>query len=674
MKWGQDFPGLTIPRNLVAAGKMLSCLVLICAALSFSTTVRAQTVTQYTISEPGGSNDIVGARTCGTGTGGTGGSPLVKNFSVGTNFTVADVDLGFLASHAYRTDIQVILQSPAGTRAILVVGTTSGGNNNLNVRLSDEFSPAVNSGTHGNDSLTPTPNPPTTSYERQYAPNNPLSVFDGQNSIGTWRMEICDMYPAADDGNFLRADLWLTSAPTNFADLSLAKTVSNATPANGANVTYTLSLTNSAASNQTAAATVNDMLPLGVTFVSASGYGTYDSGTGIWTVPSIAPGQTRAISITVNVTATSGATVTNTAEVASSNRADPDSSPNNGVTGEDDYASRSFTVSGSRTAGIPPSLTSVCPVSNLILFDWNGKAWVGGSTNNSYTVAGIGSINFNISNTGGTYDDGSPAVNSNNYGSLASTEQSLYQNLQFTNQTQTATTLLTLPTAVPGLQFTVFDIDYANNDFSDKLTVVGRFNGATVYPTLTNGVANYVTGNVAIGDAGSNSNSANGNVVVTFTSPVDQVEIIYGNHTTAPADPDGQAISIHDINFCRPATTMSVTKISSIISDPVNGTTNPKRIPGAIVQYCILISNSGSASAASIVATDSLAGAFTYTPGTMRSGSNCGSAATVEDDNATGGDESDPYGASLAGTTLTATAATLGPASSFALTFRVTID
>ena len=674
MKWGQDFPGLTIPRNLVAAGKMLSCLVLICAALSFSTTVRAQTVTQYTISEPGGSNDIVGARTCGTGTGGTGGSPLVKNFSVGTNFTVADVDLGFLASHAYRTDIQVILQSPAGTRAILVVGTTSGGNNNLNVRLSDEFSPAVNSGTHGNDSLTPTPNPPTTSYERQYAPNNPLSVFDGQNSIGTWRMEICDMYPAADDGNFLRADLWLTSAPTNFADLSLAKTVSNATPANGANVTYTLSLTNSAASNQTAAATVNDMLPLGVTFVSASGYGTYDSGTGIWTVPSIAPGQTRAISITVNVTATSGATVTNTAEVASSNRADPDSSPNNGVTGEDDYASRSFTVSGSRTAGIPPSLTSVCPVSNQILFDWNGKAWVGGSTNNSYTVAGIGSINFNISNTGGTYDDGSPAVNSNNYGSLASTEQSLYQNLQFTNQTQTATTLLTLPTAVPGLQFTVFDIDYANNDFSDKLTVVGRFNGATVYPTLTNGVANYVTGNVAIGDAGSNSNSANGNVVVTFTSPVDQVEIIYGNHTTAPADPDGQAISIHDINFCGPATTMSVTKISSIISDPVNGTTNPKRIPGAIVQYCILISNSGSASAASIVATDSLAGAFTYTPGTMRSGSNCGSAATVEDDNATGGDESDPYGASLAGTTLTATAATLGPASSFALTFRVTID
>ena len=117
---------------------------------------------------------------------------------------------------------------------------------------------------------------------------------------------------------------------------------------------------------------------------------------------------------------------------------------------------------------------------------------------------------------------------------------------------------------------------------------------------------------------------------------------------------------------------MSVTKISSVISDPVNGTTNPKRIPDAIVQYCILISNSGSATANAVTATDTLTGPFTYTPGTMKSGSNCGSATTEEDDNATGADESNPYGASISGSTITAAA--LGPASSFALTFRVTVD
>jgi uncharacterized repeat protein (TIGR01451 family) len=646
-----------------AAMLKLCFLALLTAFISMMPTSANAQVTTYTNTDIT-ANNIDGSRTCSGPA-----APLVRTFSVGTSYTVTDVDIGVIASHTWRGDMRMTLQSPAGTRVQIVNGDTaaSGNADNFNVRLNDGAGALVNaSNVNHNTGATP--------YENDLRPNALLSAFNGQSSLGTWRLEICDLFPSSDNGAFLRADLFLAQTPANFADLSLTKTVNNASPANGSNITYTLSLTNSAASNQTAAATVKDLLPLGVTFVSASGYGTYNSGTGIWDVASIAPGQTRTLSIVATVTATAGATVINIAEVASSNRIDPDSSPNNGIASEDDYASRSITVAGTRTAGTPPSLTSVCPISNQILFDWNGKAWVGGSTNNSYPVAGIGSINFSITNSGGFYDDGSPAVNSNNYGGLANTEQSLYENLQFSTQSQTATTVLTMPTAVPGLQFTVFDIDFAANDFADKLTVVGSFNGATVMPTLTNGVANYVIGNVAIGDAGSNSDSANGNVVVTFSSPVDQVTIIYGNHTTAPADPDGQAISIHDINFCRPLTTMSVTKISSIISDPVSGTTNPKRIPGAIVQYCILISNSGSASAGSVVATDNLIASLTFTPGSMRSGSNCGSAATVEDDNNTGADESDPYGASFAGSTITATAPTLGPANTFALTFQTTIN
>lgn len=588
-----------------------------------------------------------------------------RTFSVGTSYIIGDVDIGVLVDHTYRRDLEITLTSPTGT-VVTLMDYVGGSADNLNVRFDDEGTDGTITSHTSNDSLTPV-------YSSTRTPQRSLSAFDGQNAQGTWTLKICDQQ-GVDTGSFRRADLYITQLPSDFADLSLTKTVSNASPVNGANITYTLSLTNSAVSNQTAAATVKDLLPLGLSFVSASGYGTYSSGTGIWTISSIAPGQTRSLSIVATVTATSAATITNVAEVASSDRLDPDSTPNNASAGEDDYASRSITVSGARTAGIAPSLTSVCPITNQILFDWNGKAWSGGSTNNSYNLTGIGSINFAITKTGGSYDDGSPAVNNNNYANLSNSEQSLYENLQFSDKNQTATTVLTLPTAVPGLQFTVFDIDFNNNDFADKLTVVGSFNGTTVLPTLTNGVANYVIGNVAIGDSGSNSNSANGNVVVTFTSLVDKVEIIYGNHTTAPDDPDGQAISIHDINFCRPATTLSVTKVSSIISDPVNGTTNPKRIPDAIVQYCILISNSGSASADAVAATDNLSGPFTYTPGSMRSGSNCGSAATVEDDNATGADESDPYGASLTGSTITATAATLGPAASFALTFQVTID
>ena len=40
---------------------------------------------------------------------------------------------------------------------------------------------------------------------------------------------------------------------------------------------------------------------------------------------------------------------------------------------------------------------------------------------------------------------------------------------------------------------------------------------------------------------------------------------------------------------------------SQVISDPVNGTTNPKAIPGATVQYCITVANAAGAATATDV-------------------------------------------------------------------------
>lgn len=39
--------------------------------------------------------------------------------------------------------------------------------------------------------------------------------------------------------------------------------------------------------------------------------------------------------------------------------------------------------------------------------------------------------------------------------------------------------------------------------------------------------------------------------------------------------------------------TLTIVKSSTVISNPINGTTNPKAIPGAIVRYSLLVSNSG---------------------------------------------------------------------------------
>jgi len=56
------------------------------------------------------------------------------------------------------------------------------------------------------------------------------------------------------------------------------------------------------------------------------------------------------------------------------------------------------------------------------------------------------------------------------------------------------------------------------------------------------------------------------------------------------------------------APNMSITKSSIVISDPVNNTDNPKRIPGAIIRYCFVVDNSGSGIADDIKIKDSLSG------------------------------------------------------------------
>ena len=73
-------------------------------------------------------------------------------------------------------------------------------------------------------------------------------------------------------------------------------------------------------------------------------------------------------------------------------------------------------------------------------------------------------------------------------------------------------------------------------------------------------------------------------------------------------------MAIHDINFCRPVANLLIAKTSSIVSDPVNGTTNPKAIPGATMRYCLLVTNGGSATATAIYVADPLPATTSFIP------------------------------------------------------------
>ncbi|MEQ1509674.1 MAG: proprotein convertase P-domain-containing protein [Sphingopyxis sp.] len=640
-------------RNVASAALTL-------LGLCFAVPSSAQ-VNQYTNTTAGAIND----QTCG-------GTVLTRTFVVGTSYTVSDVNIGILLSHTYRADLEIQLTSPGGTTRDIMVATAGDGDN-LNDMFDDEASSSIS--THAasaTDPLTPAPPP----YSHSFQSTQTLSAFDGQNALGTWTLTICDN-AAQDVGTFTRADLYITQTPTSYADLSLTKTVSNAAPAAGATISYTLGVTNAAGSPLSATGVqVRDVLPAGVTFVSAAGTGTYNSGTGIWSVGTLAPGASASLTITVTVAASAGATVPNLAEVWVSSAVDLDSTPANNSITEDDDAQVSFTVSGTRVAGTPPTL--VCPAGTTI-HDWDAITWAAGSISNPITIANIGTVNWGITNQGtwlnnGTYGGQSPAEQTAVTGGIAGGQQSLFQLTDMNNQSDVAETTITLPTAVPGLQMRIFDIDHNPGQFADRITVTGTFNGSPATPTLTNGVANYVIGNSAYGDAGSADTSANGNIWVTFATPVDTIVITYGNHSLAPANPGQQAIAIHDITFCRPVAVLSIAKTSSVINDPVNGATDPKMIPGAVVEYCLLASNAGSGTTTNVVITDSLPANVTYVTGSMTSAASCAAAGSAEDDDAAGADESDPFGMQLSGTTVGGTATSIGPSSAFAMRFRVTVN
>ena len=336
--------------------------------------------------------------------------------------------------------------------------------NNLNVEFDDEGTDGTIAAHTSNDSLTPV-------YASTRTPQSSLSAFDGQNAQGTWTLKICDQQ-GVDIGSFRRADLYITQPPP-FADLSLSKTF-GATSSNSGR--YTLSVTNSAISTLTATGvTVSDSLPAGVSLTSTSGTGTYSGG--VWTLgTAIAPDQTITIELNVNITATSG-TITNVAQIRASSAYDPDSTPNNGVTGEDDYASVSFTAGG-RIAGYVPSLTSICPISNQLDFSWTSPTtWSpGGSLAHSYSVAGLGDISFDVTQPPNGFVNSTPEITTANSGGGASGTRALYLYMNNGNEAHSGTVVLTLPTAVPGLQFSMFDIDYAANQFTDKVTVTGTYN------------------------------------------------------------------------------------------------------------------------------------------------------------------------------------------------------
>jgi uncharacterized repeat protein (TIGR01451 family) len=175
-----------------------------------------------------------------------------------------------------------------------------------------------------------------------------LDTYDVKQYVAAGQTSVTGLISTGQDMVIQQAAL--VSVSTEVADLELTQTVSTATPAAGANVTFTITLTNQGPNNPTGVK-VLDALPAGLTFVSATpSVGTYTASTGIWDLgaaTAVASGTSKTLTITA--TAAQGGVLKNTAQISASGLPDIDSTPNNSVATEDDQAS----VTVTSTAALP---------------------------------------------------------------------------------------------------------------------------------------------------------------------------------------------------------------------------------------------------------------------------------------------------------------------------------
>lgn len=185
--------------------------------------------------------------------------------------------------------------------------------------------------------------------------------------------------------------------------------------------------------------------------------------------------------------------------------------------------------------------------------------------------------------------------------------------------TRVMVTTFTFPVAVRDVTFTVSDVDFGANQFRDWVQITGT--GAATYTGVhttpfgtNNGAGPYdtalsslnlgpdttpftITAQQAVGTGVSDNNSTTGNITASFAQPVTSIQIRYGNYplTTGETTTGQQAFAIDGVAYC-PMPVLGLTKTSAPYSDPANGTTNPKLIPGGDLIYTLTVTNSNASS------------------------------------------------------------------------------
>lgn len=195
-------------------------------------------------------------------------------------------------------------------------------------------------------------------------------------------------------------------------------------------------------------------------------------------------------------------------------------------------------------------------------------------------------------------------------------------------------------------------IGQANNDIATMILTATAASGATAVvgtPAGTAGTGGTAISQTAIG-------TANGKTTMETVFADVQAEAATGDGLK-----DGKHAARADYRVA--TATLSVAKYSRVVSDPFSGAASPRAIPGAVVEYCIVIGNAaGAATADSVIASDAIPATLSYVTnsvylnGTFNGTDTCtnaGGAAGNDATNLAGSTVSNNFGSVAAGVTRT---------------------
>jgi uncharacterized repeat protein (TIGR01451 family) len=514
----------------------------------------------------------------------------------GTNFsyTVTVTNLGSSAAS------NVVVSDNLPTNTIFV--TTTGGGTNDNGIVTWPTIPALTNG--GTFTFTVTVTAP---------PSGPLT-----NTVSGISSTV-DPNPTNNNGTSPAAIV--TTSVTPVSDIGVGKSG----PANvfaGTNFSYTITVTNFGPS-VASAVVVTDSLPIGVTFVSASGSGTNIAGIVSWSLGTLAANATT--NLTLNVTAPASGAITNIATV---NSPTGDPNPTNNISPPVTttvtlvanigvskagpatiFAGTNFNYTITVTNAGPSSASSVVVTDSLPI----GVTFVSASGSGT-NIAGI--VNWSLGNLAANATTNlTLAVTAPANGTLTNfaTVNSPTGDPNLTNNTSPPVTTTVTPLADIGVTKTAPANVFAGTNFNYTITVTNlgpstasNAVASDVLPTNVvfvsasgNGINSAGTVNWALGTLAVNATT---NLTLTVTAPASGAVTNIATVNSPTVDPN-------PTNNTSPPVTTTVTPVANVGV----GKTGPANVfAGTNFNYTITVTNFGPSTAGGVVVTDALPAGATF--------------------------------------------------------------